>query len=747
MSRRLWNLLEWLVPDQGGDAATTAPTAPAATHQEVVRPGAAGRRTHTPRRPTTPTLSASGGIYQAGGQGLAATQLRSSVSYTEGCVDRRYDTGEAAKNLLEKLRTKTPAKPRPDAANAASAVTNNNENEVKPESKNVSGGGEKRKDEAKGSVGASEDEAPVAGRSRRRSLPGSTEETPRPHPHPSTRFSLPRKFSMQASRRSSAIRRRVSKAGADVMRPSADAARDKESGPPHAAQRADVISTSDEDDETRARGQIRRKPTKTRSDYSLHLDDSALGSSSTDTPEILSDPPRGCRDVAPGILTFSTGQLSAMTSSVRDAVTSMAREAVTSGARDRVNNIAAPSYLHEAVLSLGDGRFSPSTPGKRDVVLPLLHGDPRPPTTPTAAPLAAVTPTSSLRSNLKHKGQLRRKRSDSGHSVTFDLPEDCDNLGGAKARFRDDAEPLSKCMKEQCNRSKQSSVKKEATDSDRTPDAEELPALLARAEAAEAAARACPRSGEGDAPADGDLAAGERTPDSILDSDLSTTHILSPEDVLSWPRDDSQIFTWHQPLQQVDPVVTPPRVPNGVPQPAAASQRLHLSLGGSDNSLDQNITSLSDDGQTFCLNLPPLPPPRCSPLSPQFLPSLTWSSGESGCSGGSSARGPDSGYWGTGEGAVGTGRRGVKVVTQGRELYLPYAFLHHGRLRLRIVRAVPVGAASIAQLTWSAGERCPESAEKERKSHRSEFIPIELAYGKSKRSSTYQILPAWRNAR
>ncbi|XP_069993458.1 guanine nucleotide exchange factor DBS-like isoform X2 [Penaeus vannamei] len=685
MSRRLWNLLEWLVPDQGGDAAAAAPTAPAALHQDAVRPGTAGRRTHTPRRPTTPTLSASGGIYQAGGQGLAATQLRSSVSYTEGCVDRRYDTGDAAKSLLEKLRTKTPAKARPDPADAASPVTNNNENE--PESKNVSAGGEKRKDEAKGSVGgASEEKAPVAGRSRRRSLPDSTEEAPRPHPHPSARFSLPRKFSMQASRRSSAIRRRVGKAGADVMRASVDAARDKEGGPPHAAQRADVISTSDEDDETRARGQIRRKPTKTRSDYSLHLDDSALGSSSTDTPEILSDPPRGGRDGAPGILTFSTGQLSAMTSSVRDAVTSMAREAVTSGARDRVTNIAAPSYLHEAVLSLGDGRFSPSTPGKRDVVLPPLHGEPRPPTTPTAGPLAAITPTSSLRSNLKHKGQLRRKRSDSGHSVTFDLPEDCDNLGGAKARFKDDAEPLSKCMKEQCNRSKQSSGKKEATDSDRTPDAEELPALLARAEAAEAAARASLRSGESDAPADGDLAAGERTPDSILDSDLSTTHILSPEDVLSWPRDDSQVFTWHQPLQQVDPVVTPPRVPNGVPQPAAASQRLHLSLGGSDNSLDQNITSLSDDGQTFCLNLPPLPPPRCSPLSPQFLPSLTWSSGESGCSGGSSARGPDSGYWGTGEGAVGTGRRGVKVVTQGRELYLPYAFLHHGRLRLRIVR-------------------------------------------------------------
>lgn len=692
MSRRLWNLLEWLVPDQGGDAAAAAPTAPAALHQDAVRPGTAGRRTHTPRRPTTPTLSASGGIYQAGGQGLAATQLRSSVSYTEGCVDRRYDTGDAAKSLLEKLRTKTPAKARSDPADAASPVTNNNENE--PESKNVSAGGEKRKDEAQGSVGgASEEEAPVAGRSRRRSLPGSTEEAPRPHPHPSARFSLPRKFSMQASRRSSAIRRRVGKAGADVMRASVDAARDKEGGPPHAAQRADVISTSDEDDETRARGQIRRKPTKTRSDYSLHLDDSALGSSSTDTPEILSDPPRGGRDGAPGILTFSTGQLSAMTSSVRDAVTSMAREAVTSGARDRVSNIAAPSYLHEAVLSLGDGRFSPSTPGKRDVVLPPLHGESRPPTTPTAGPLAAITPTSSLRSNLKHKGQLRRKRSDSGHSVTFDLPEDCDNLGGAKARFKDDAEPLSKCMKEQCNRSKQSSGKKEATDSDRTPDAEELPALLARAEAAEAAARASLRSGESDAPADGDLAAGERTPDSILDSDLSTTHILSPEDVLSWPRDDSQVFTWHQPLQQVDPVVTPPRVPNGVPQPAAASQRLHLSLGGSDNSLDQNITSLSDDGQTFCLNLPPLPPPRCSPLSPQFLPSLTWSSGESGCSGGSSARGPDSGYWGTGEGAVGTGRRGVKVVTQGRELYLPYAFLHHGRLRLRIVRGKCVRAS------------------------------------------------------
>ncbi|ROT74022.1 hypothetical protein C7M84_007495 [Penaeus vannamei] len=571
MSRRLWNLLEWLVPDQGGDAAAAAPTAPAALHQDAVRPGTAGRRTHTPRRPTTPTLSASGGIYQAGGQGLAATQLRSSVSYTEGCVDRRYDTGDAAKSLLEKLRTKTPAKARPDPADAASPVTNNNENE--PESKNVSAGGEKRKDEAQGSVGGASEEE---GSPSRAACPGGG-RCPARRRRPRARTRTRRPGSRCPG--SSPCRRR----GAAL--PSGGG--DKEGGPPHAAQRADVISTSDEDDETRARGQIRRKPTKTRSDYSLHLDDSALGSSSTDTPEILSDPPRGGRDGAPGILTFSTGQLSAMTSSVRDAVTSMAREAGHQHRGAELPPRSRPEPRRRAVLAVD--------PGERGTWCSRpLHGESRPPTTPTAGPLAAITPTSSLRSNLKHKGQLRRKRSDSGHSVTFDLPEDCDNLGGAKARFKDDAEPLSKCMKEQCN--------------------------------------------------------------SILDSDLSTTHILSPEDVLSWPRDDSQVFTWHQPLQQ-------------------------------------NITSLSDDGQTFCLNLPPLPPPRCSPLSPQFLPSLTWSSGESGCSGGSSARGPDSGYWGTGEGAVGTGRRGVKVVTQGRELYLPYAFLHHGRLRLRIVRGKCVRAS------------------------------------------------------
>ena len=85
----------------------------------------------------------------------------------------------------------------------------------------------------------------------------------------------------------------------------------------------------------------------------------------------------------------------------------------------------------------------------------------------------------------------------------------------------------------------------------------------------------------------------------------------------------------------------------------------------------------------------------CAPISSPLLPlSLGWSSTSSSRRESASEERPiDSGYWSRGgasfklvTSARDNSPRGVKVVTQGRQLYLPYAFLHDGRLKLHIVR-------------------------------------------------------------
>ncbi|XP_045118170.1 guanine nucleotide exchange factor DBS-like isoform X4 [Portunus trituberculatus] len=243
------------------------------------------------------------------------------------------------------------------------------------------------------------------------------------------------------------------------------------------------------------------------------------------------------------------------------------------------------------------------------------------PTTTSAAIAAAAA---SLRSNLKPKNQLRRRRSDSGHSVTFDLPEDCDNLGTARV-VRVDAEPLSKCMKDHQNMREQSGARDRRRHDDDPHD--EVLTWLSAGEMGQGLAERAPTPGVGQ----------EIPSGSISREDSARSPV--------WPK---------------------PTLPE-----VAAMAVLSPGLG---ESAVSPCGPLSLSNKTTS-PAPPLQPPTPTPQHSQA--SLEWSSTDSG--------GPDSGYWGAGEAPVAT-RRGVKVVSRGRELLLPYACLHRGRLHLRIVR-------------------------------------------------------------
>ena len=238
------------------------------------------------------------------------------------------------------------------------------------------------------------------------------------------------------------------------------------------------------------------------------------------------------------------------------------------------------------------------------------------PSSTTSAAVAAAA--ASLRSNLKPKSQLRRRRSDSGHSVTFDLPEDCDNLGAIRGG-RGDCEPLSKCMKDHQNMREQIGGRDRRRRDDDPHD--EVLTWLSAGEVGQCLADRAPTPGIG----------------------LDVT-----------PSADARSPIWPKPTLP------------GLAAMAVLSPGLGESATSPCGSLPHKTTSPAAPRQ----------PPRL-PTPQHGQASLEWSSTDSG--------GPDSGYWGAGEAPVAT-RHGVRVVSRGREILLPYACLHRGRLHLRIVR-------------------------------------------------------------
>lgn len=462
---------------------------------------------------------------------------------------------------------------------------------------------------------------------------------------------------MQTTRRSTS-RRKFNLPGNGLPKSDRECSRRQENEFENVRAAPNGISSSGKDEETFYRG-TRNVPAGESEGHRSPPEASPRQTNPTPNPD---GSPRGYLELTNSFMTFCTDYTAMVTADGRDTMSG-----VHGGATNCLQESASPC----------DGRFSASTLRTGDATSPPLLTDIPLPAQPIAAVMSGV---SSLRSNLKHKGQVRRRRSDSGHSVTFDLPEDCDNFGGLRENVRDEAEPLSKCMKEQSNRSRQFDGKPETEGNHQ--DLQDEEAFIDYLHTEHDYCRPSDRCTL--------QALSERVQKLQEGVTLATNHIASDADDMTWTQDEGHVhhsFTWHQAQLQVTSEAFNTSITNGVLD-FVQRECSHLVLEGGEDMTPSDVKPPASEEVSPYLTLPPLHPRQPSPLPPHLLASLAWSCGESGSSGSSSTKGPDSGYWGTGESccSVASGGKGVKVVTHGREFLLPYAFLHQGRLKLRIVR-------------------------------------------------------------
>ncbi|XP_045623391.1 guanine nucleotide exchange factor DBS isoform X5 [Procambarus clarkii] len=487
--------------------------------------------------------------------------------------------------------------------------------------------------------------------SRRRSLPGHSSV-----PGPS-RLSFQRRLSIQTTRRSSS-KTKINLSANEVM-----SQNERSQRPENDREKTTAITSErgspEEDEETGSRETSNVTETEVQLHLNLHLHDSTQVSN-------LSGASPGYY-VTDRCMTFHSDYTAV----------------VRSGGGGAGVSDWAPGCLQDSTSS-SDGRFTASTLAMDAASLPPLPTYSSSPALPLAA-AAIMSGVSSLRSNLKHKGQVRRRRSDSGHSVTFDLPEDCDNFGGLRERVRDEAEPLSKCMKEQSNRSRQFDGKLELVEPYHLPNdpqeglGYELDAAGNTIQASEEVATTCSLYGFSErvqTPADTFPDAGA----------IPTSDIANDDDELTFTMEENPVhglFSWHQ---AHDPIINGDFDSNIANNVFDMMENECPQLALDDDVINQSGGQpLTTEEPTPYLDLPPLNSQNPSPLPQYLMASLAWSSADDSGSSGSSTKGPDSGYWGEGT-AVGCGRKGVKIVTHGKELQLPYAFLQQGRLKLRIVR-------------------------------------------------------------
>ncbi|XP_066965986.1 guanine nucleotide exchange factor DBS-like isoform X4 [Macrobrachium rosenbergii] len=779
MSRLLWQLLEWLVPDRASGSSSPTSSPP---HQHFYHhyyfSQRRGRR--DPSDPDDETPKGTQSLISSPERGYRRqvvdppdARLRRSVS----CISDRYPSCLSHRDLETPPPEATPpgdigyVEPCQDitvvvdppiagqqTASSDQKTDDNlvNEQEThdddrKDDNEAVDDNDTRPPDGDDGKHGSeSKIDIPKAimASSRRRSLPANSGENG--SSSSTSRFSFHRRFSMQGARRTAAARRRFHLPYNDIIRTEGvkiqhNGIEEEDVGVAEGAAKA--LKGDEYSSRRRRRGAppLKERPTKTLSDYSLHLEgkspDTESGAGGGHFPKsshVDYDPCRSYVDMTSSLLT-----LDAHTIYNGDCSDELATPATASSSGDEAagggggvlgaSGVATGFYHrppHESVVAGRDDQVGVSAstlsrsgddttfsflPSTSSAALPSVH-------LPMSGGLHA---SSSLRSNLKHKGQIRRKRSDSGHSVTFDLPEDCDNLGVSREiqqRCRDDAEPLTKCMKEQTNRSKLCEVKPVNLSGAVNGEGNYLENLCSVHSRRENSALVT-KGGEGgeigevcngldygitEAEAPGKRAfyvesAGPNPPLSIN----STVCHEDDEGDPSWLRDEAhvhhQTFTWHPPHLHLsdDDLDNDSDIRNEF-SGFHPTSRKYSSRQGSEEVLSRDEGSREDIPSATCqggpdsndknvipyLTLPPATPPQPpSPIPPQLLASLAWSSGDSEGSPGSSTREPDSGYWGTGEGGtVVAGKKGVKVVTNGREYNLPYAYLHQGRLRLRIVR-------------------------------------------------------------
>ncbi|XP_064117946.1 guanine nucleotide exchange factor DBS-like isoform X4 [Macrobrachium nipponense] len=806
MSRLLWQLLEWLVPDRasGSSSPTSSPPPHQPFYHHYYFSQRRGRRDHHPSDLDDETPKGTQSLISSPERGYRRqvvdppdARLRRSVSCISdrypsclsnrdletpppeaappgdiGYAEPRQDTtvvldppvagqqtvssGQKTENLVNEQETRDGD----DRKDDNEAVHDDNDDDTRPPD------GDDGKHDSESKIGIPKT---IMASSRRRSLPANSGENGSSSSSSSSstsRFSFHRRFSMQGARRTAAARRRFHLPYNDIIRTEGvkiqhNGIEEEDVGVAEGA--AKLLKGDEYSSRRRRRGATppfkERPPTKTLSDYSLHLEGQqspdgesgggVVGHFPKSSPHVDYDTCRSYVDMTSSLLTLdahtiyngdcsdevATPPAATASSSGDEAAAAAAAAAAVGGGVGGVlgaSGVATGFYhrpLHESVVAAGrddqvgvsastlsrscdDTTFSflPSTPSA--ALLPSVH-------LPMSGGFHSSSSSSSLRSNLKHKGQIRRKRSDSGHSVTFDLPEDCDNLGVSREiqqqRCRDDAaEPLTKCMKEQTNRSKLCEVKPVNLSGAVNGEGNYLESVCSVHSRNENSALVAKGVGGEERGELGEVCNGlDYGPNHPPPPPLSINACHEDDEGdPSWLRDEAhvhhQTFTWHPPhLHLSDDELdhdSDLRSEFGGFHPTPGK---YSSRQGSEDVLSRDEGSREDipAASAACqggpppppdndknlipyLTLPPATPPQPpSPIPPQLLASLAWSSGDSEGSPGSSTREPDSGYWGTGEGGtVVAGKKGVKVVTNGREYNLPYAYLHQGRLRLRIVR-------------------------------------------------------------
>lgn len=269
----------------------------------------------------------------------------------------------------------------------------------------------------------------------------------------------------------------------------------------------------------------------------------------------------------------------------------------------------------------------------------------------------------------------RRSRHSSGHSVTFDLPEDCDNLCLPRNRSLELLDTVTKDEKEKCN---------EAVKTKDNAKAHGLTLPLIPSYSADIAKQTIPHA--------------------LIETEWRNAARSYPNS-----REPSP------PLNQgVDSRSVCSSPANSVDEPSCRRKQYGFHLSSSiikDSSLPNQSSSLTSS-HTATSSLPntwsdetsgtDLPPPHNNLEGSRDWPS------RSSTMVSSNAPENDSGYWGAINSekekevkleevkkvevrrkrsyAIPKARdRGVKVVTDGKEFFLSYAYLHQGRLRLNIV--------------------------------------------------------------
>ena len=323
------------------------------------------------------------------------------------------------------------------------------------------------------------------------------------------------------------------------------------------------------------------------------------------------------------------------------------------------------------------------------------------------------------RSSLRPRNSGRRSRSDSGHSVTFELPEIIDNFGLGRDKTMSKTECLSKMLKEKNNEAMKYTEGSNSVHSSLSNSTDDMQTANNLCHVNSQSKLNKDKNYENNFAQSGMLrnhySESLSSEESSLignpwveETDLLLSTLISGGDL-----GDGKSFLSHEYLSShLASRISPRQYDTGISSGQSTGEAASTPTSHSPQCLPTAWTRSKSPSpippsrlqSNQCYTTPvkdQLPPSLtspvtigCGPIPSPLLPlSLGWSSNNSsGRESVAEERRLDSGYWDKSRSTVKLVQnskdkpQGVRVVTQGRQFYLPYAFLQDGRLRLHIVR-------------------------------------------------------------